>query len=140
LFQCKLLSKRSKHRLYWSTIRQVVTYACEARPLKDNIVQKLTRFEWKILREIYGVTKLTDGTWRIKTNVELDNLIEHKNISHFIQAQRLRCLGPVERMPEDRDTKKTYKWKLIASRLVGRPKISWMDNVMKDKKAMNIVI
>jgi hypothetical protein len=105
LFQCELLSKRSKLRLYWSTIRQVVTYACEAWVLKDNIVHKLIRFERKILRKIYGATKLTDGTCRIKTNEELDNLMEHKNISHFIQAQRLRWLGPVERMPEERDIK-----------------------------------
>jgi hypothetical protein len=38
-------------------------------------VQKLMRFE----RKLYGPTKFLDGTWRIKTNEELDtrNLIEH---------------------------------------------------------------
>jgi hypothetical protein len=38
-------------------------------------VQKLMRFERKILRNICGLTKLLDGTWRINTNEELDNLI-----------------------------------------------------------------
>jgi hypothetical protein len=38
------------------------------------------RFERKILRGNYGPTKLTDGTWRIKSNEERDNLTEHKNI------------------------------------------------------------
>jgi hypothetical protein len=42
------------------------------------VVQKLMRFERKILRKIYGPTKLTDGTWIIKTNEELGNLVEHK--------------------------------------------------------------
>jgi hypothetical protein len=32
-------------------------------------------------------------------------------------------------MPEERNVKKTYKWKLIAIRPVGCPKIMWMDNV-----------
>jgi hypothetical protein len=58
---------------------------------------------------------------------------EHKNIIHFIKAQ-----GHVERMPDDRDVKKIYKWKLIASRPVGSPKIRWMHNVMKDIQAMKI--
>jgi hypothetical protein len=44
-----------------------------------------------------------DGTWRIKTNEELDNLIEHKNIIHFIKAQTLRWLGHIQRTPEERD-------------------------------------
>jgi hypothetical protein len=56
-----------------------------------------------------------------------ENLIQHKNIIHFIKAQRLRWLGHVERMPEERDVKKIYVWKPIASRPVAR----WMDTVMK---------
>jgi hypothetical protein len=48
-------------------------------------------------------------------------------------------LGHVERMPGERDVKKIYKLKLIGSRLVGRPKIRWMDNVMKDIQAVKIV-
>jgi hypothetical protein len=86
--------------------------------------------------KIYGPTKLIDGIWRIKTNEELDNLIEHENIIQIIKAQRLRWLGHVERMPEERDVKTI---KLIASRPVGQPKIRWMDNVMKDIQAMKIV-
>jgi hypothetical protein len=57
----------------------------------------------------------------------------------FIKAQRLRWLGHVERIPEERDVKKIYKWKLIAPRPIGRPKIRWMDNVMKDIQEMKIV-
>jgi hypothetical protein len=49
---------------------------------------KLARLERKILRKIYGPIKLTDDTWRIKTDEELDDFIEHKNIIHFIKAQR----------------------------------------------------
>jgi hypothetical protein len=86
-------------------------------------VQKLIRLEKKILRKIYGPTKLIDGTWRIKTNEKLDNLIKHKNIIRFIKDQRLRWFCHVERMPEERDVKKIYKWKIIASRPVGHPKI-----------------
>jgi hypothetical protein len=43
------------------------------------------------------------------------------------------------RVPEERYVKKMCKWKLIASRPVGRPNFRWMDNVMKDIQAMEIV-
>ena len=45
-------------------------------------------FERKVLRKIFGPTKERDGTWRIKTNHELDELIRHKNITNHIKAQR----------------------------------------------------
>jgi hypothetical protein len=56
MFQDKLLSKRSKLKLYWSVIRPVVTYACETWGLKENVIQKLMIFERKVLRKIFGPT------------------------------------------------------------------------------------
>jgi hypothetical protein len=38
----------------------------------DTIEQKLMKFERKILKKIYGPTKLIGDTWRIETNEELD--------------------------------------------------------------------
>jgi hypothetical protein len=64
------------------------------------------RFERKVLTEVYGRTKHVDGTWRIKTREELDNLIEQKNLIHFAKVRRLRWLGHVDGMPEERDVNK----------------------------------
>jgi hypothetical protein len=58
--------------LYWSVIRPIVTYACEAWGLKETIKNKLMVFERKVLRRVFGPTKERDGTWRIKINNELD--------------------------------------------------------------------
>jgi len=52
-----------------------VTYACEVWVWKETIKSKLVVFERKVLRKIFGTTKERDGTWRIKTNDELDELI-----------------------------------------------------------------
>jgi len=41
-------------------------------------------FERKVLRKIVGPTKERDGTWRIKTNDELDELIRQKNVINHI--------------------------------------------------------
>jgi len=40
-------------------------------------------FERRILRKIYGPTLDSDGTWRIKTNEELEMLIKKKNIKIY---------------------------------------------------------
>jgi hypothetical protein len=71
---------------------------------------------------------LGPGTWRIKTNEELDHSIKH-NIINQIRAQRLSWFGHVQRTSDGRMVKKIYKWKPITTRLQGRPKSRWDDNV-----------
>jgi hypothetical protein len=77
----------------------------ESRKIKN----KLMVFERKLLRKIFGPTKERDGTWRIKTNDELDKLIRHKNIINHIKAQRSSWFGHLHRMPEDRVVKKSIQ-------------------------------
>ena len=76
MFQSKSLSRKSKLKLYWTLIRPVAVYACETWVLKENSIQKLMIFKRKILRKISGQTKEPNGLWRIKTNEELDELIQ----------------------------------------------------------------
>jgi hypothetical protein len=64
-------------------------------------------FERKVLRRIYGPTKESDGTWRIKSNEELNRLIGNKNIVNYINAQRLAWFGHVHRMPDNSMVKKS---------------------------------
>jgi hypothetical protein len=92
-------------------IRPIVTYACETWVLKETMKSELIVFERKVLRKIFGPTKERDGTWRIKTNDELDKLIRHKKIINYIKAQGLNWFGHLHRMPEERMVKKAYKWK-----------------------------
>jgi hypothetical protein len=44
----------------------------------------------------------SSGSWRIKTNDELDNLIKGRNIVNFIKAQRVSWLGHISRMEAGR--------------------------------------
>jgi hypothetical protein len=80
LFKSRLVSKKSKLKLYWSIIKPIVAYTCETWALKETIKNNLMVFERAVLRKIFGPTKERDGTWRIKTNNVLDKLIRHKNI------------------------------------------------------------
>ena len=41
-------------------------------------------------------------------------------------------------MPEDRMVKKAYKWKLMLTRPLGRPKNRWEDDIINDMKKLKI--
>jgi len=142
LFKSKQLTKKSKLRLYQTLVRPVVTYACETWVLKENIKTKLRVFERKVLRRIYGPTKESDGTWRIKSNVELNSLIGNKNIINYIKAQRLAWFGHVHRMPDNsmvnKSTSRIYEWSPALTRSLGRPKKRWEDDVKSDITNMKI--
>jgi len=139
LFQSKLVSRRSKLKLYQTVIRPVVVYGCETWVLKENIIQKLSVFEMKILRRIFGPTKKKDGSWKIKTNMELDKLILHRNIINYVKAQRLSWFGHVHRKPETSIVRKIYKWQPYVTGPVGKPKHRWDDDVRNDLRRMKLL-
>jgi hypothetical protein len=90
------------------------------------------------VRKIFGPTKERDGTWRIKTNDELDKLIRRKNIINYIKAQRLSWFGYLPRMSGERMFIKVYKWKLMLKRPLGRPKNRREDDIRNDMKKLKI--
>jgi len=87
------------------------------------------------------VTKLTqedNGIWRIKTNKELDELINQWNIINYIKAQRLSWVGHISRMLGTSILTEIYKWKPSKSRWVGRPKSRWEDDIRNDLRKMEL--
>jgi len=131
LFKSKLMSKKYKLRMYQTLMRPVVKYACETWVLKENIKSKLRVFERKVLRRIYGPTKESDGTWRIKSNEELNRLRGNQNIINYIKAQRLAWFGQVQRIPDNSMVKKVYGWSPALTRLLRRPNNRWEDRCKK---------
>jgi hypothetical protein len=60
-----------------------------------------------VIRRIYEPTKKSDGTWRIKSNEELNKLTGNKNIINYIKSQRLARFGHIHRVPENSMVKKS---------------------------------
>ena len=136
-FKASSCIKTAKLKLYFSVIRPVVTYASETWIIEETITNRLMVFERKILRKIFSST-YENGSWRIKTNQELDTLIQQNNIINFVRAQRLRWYGHIERMQETRMVKAICSWKPISKRPMGRPKIRWEDDVRKDMQKSKV--
>jgi hypothetical protein len=80
----------------------VVIYRCEDWTLKTRDEQQLRIFEHKILRKMFGPIQDKHGSWRIRMNHELNELIGNADIVRFIKSKRLAWLGHVIRMGEKR--------------------------------------
>jgi hypothetical protein len=73
--------------------------------------------------------------------MEIDKLIEGAGIVGFIKAQRIECLGHIQRMYQARRTRKLLVWKPMGTRPVERPRQRWQDDVMEDiKKAESKIL
>ena len=66
IFQSKLITRKTKERLYYTVIRPVVVCGSECWVLTENIKQKLLVFERRLLRRIFGPTQKTNGEWETK--------------------------------------------------------------------------
>jgi len=65
-----------QYKIYKSIVRPTVTYGCETWAMTVTEQNRLLVFEKRVLRKMYGPTLDNDGTWRIKTNEELEILIK----------------------------------------------------------------
>jgi hypothetical protein len=77
-------------------------------------------FERRVFR-IYGA-KYEDGKWKGRTNRELEELSKRENIVKWIKGQRISWLGHLERMEEDRMSKKIFTQQLEGTRRRGKPR------------------
>ena len=85
LFSSKLISLNVKPQLDNTSICPTVTYASETRVLKENMTNKLMTFERKIMRKIFGPTRINGGYWRVKTDQEINEILKGQNIIGFIK-------------------------------------------------------
>lgn len=137
LFKSRLLSRTTKAKIYKTLVRPVVTYGSEAWNLLANDANKLRTFERKVIRRIYGPIQNQNG-WRIRTNDEIQNILNQEDIVRFVKAQRMRWFGHVERMEEKRMPRKVLKTRMEKRRRQGRPRNRWRDEVEADLVTMNI--
>jgi len=123
--------------MYKTTIRPVVLCGSEAWCLTANDEKNLRIWERKLLRKIFGPICVA-GYWRSRTNEEVRQLCEELYIVTEIKKGRLRWLGHVERISEEKVVKRLHRNTLEGSRSVGRPRLRWMDDVREDLSRMGV--
>ena len=73
------------------------------------------------------------GEWKSRTNQELDEMSKGENIVRWIKGQRISWLGHLERMEEDRMSKKIFTQELEGTRRRGRPRKGWKEEAERDQ-------
>jgi len=127
----RIISRNIKTLLYKTLIRPVLTYGEETWVLSKQDEHRLSIFERKILRKIYGpVTE--GGRWRIRTNQELHQLCGENDIVKFCKLSRLRWAGHVIRQDDDDLSRRVLLSEPGGKRPRGRPRLRWEDGVKED--------
>jgi hypothetical protein len=114
-----------------------VSYGAEAWTLTNKEEQSLLIFEMKIFRRIYG-PKYENGEWKSRTNRKLDEMSKGENIVKWIKGQRVSWLVHLERMEEDRMSKKIFTQELEGMRRRGRPRKGWKEEVERDLQVLEV--
>jgi len=99
--------------------------------------EALLIFERKIFWRIYG-PKNENEEWKIRTNIELEEISKGENIVKWIKGQRISWLGHLERMEEDRVPKKIFNQQLEGTRRRGRPRKRWKEQVEGDLQTLGV--
>jgi hypothetical protein len=108
--------------MYKVLIRPVLTYASETWILSKANERRVSLFERKVLRCIFGVKQKND-IWQKRYNYELYEIFNDSNIVSCIKVKRLAWAEHLMHMNDNRTLKKILNTKLDGVRRVGRPKM-----------------
>jgi hypothetical protein len=120
-------------RLKNTIIDKTLTYASETWILTKRDRKELNIFERKVYRRILGpVYDNEKENWRILINREIYVSVKKPTIIETIRLNRLCWFGHVQRMEENRIPKRLLYMNLETTRLRGRPRNRWQDEVRED--------
>jgi hypothetical protein len=102
-------------------------YGCETWAINRYNEEKITIFERKALRKIYGPT-CDNGRWRIRYNDELYQPFAEPDIIREIKARRVKWMGHLFRANELHPCRMLTFATLYGTRRLGRPPIRWLEH------------
>ena len=139
LLSSSLLSKTLQIKIYRTIILPVVLYGCETWSLTKREERRLSVFENRVLRRVFGPKRdEVTGEWR-KLHNELRDLYSLPNIVRVVKSRRMRWAGHVARMGEGRGVPRVLVGKPEGKRPPGRPRRRWEDNIETDLKEVGEV-
>jgi hypothetical protein len=135
----RLLSRNVKVKIYKTIILPVVLYGCETWSLTPREEHRLRVFENSVLRRIFGPKRdEVMVEWRKLHNEELHNLYLSPDIIRQVKPRRMRWVGHVARMGEERKVYKVLVGKPDGKRPLGRPRRRWEDGIRMDLREIGL--
>jgi hypothetical protein len=99
---------------------------------------RLRVFETRELKRIFGPKREEDGSWRKLHNDELHSLHSLPNIVKVIKSRRMRGVGHVARMENEKSVYRILVGRPEGKRPLGRPRRRWEDNIKMDLSEIGI--
>lgn len=126
----KTLTTRTKVQVYEACVLSILLYGCESWPSYSHQERRLNAFHMRCLRKIVGIS------WEDKVpDVRILEITHSTNLTTIIRSRRLRWIGHVRRMEEDRIPKLVFFGELsIGKRPKGRPRLRYKDTIKRDLK------
>ncbi len=138
VFGDKDLSLATKRLVYRAVVLGVLLCGAEAWATKREHSRRLEVFHNRCLRAILGITTAQQRMGRI-SSVQVSQMFGmEESIEDLVSARRLRWLGHLARMDDDRLPKKVLFGWLPQRRPPHGTKLRWKDRVRKDMKKFNI--
>lgn len=137
LLKSKIISKRTKMKIYKTLIRPLLLYDAETLTMTKIEEEKMRIIERKILRAILGPIKISNDEWRRRMNNEILKEIDGEDIVKKIKQQRVKWLGHVWRAGQEAVIKSMLIWDPGRKRR-GRPRSTWIKEVEEDLKHAGI--
>lgn len=133
----RYISKKTKLLIYKTIIKPIVVYGCESWIMTEQKQQQLRRWGRKMLTKIYGPVK-EQNNWRIRSNLELEQVYKKPNIVTSIKIRRLEWVGQLIKMEDERMEKMIFTGILEGKRDRGRPRLRWLDCIEEDLRKVGI--
>ena len=135
LFRNKNIFKIWKLRLKNTIIDKTLTYASETWILTKRDRKQINIFERRMYRRILGPVYDNEKVkCRILTNKEIYAMVKKPTITETIRLNRIHQFGRIQRMEENRIPQKVLYMNLEATRLRGRSRNRWQDEVREDER------
>ena len=127
LLSSRLLSKNLKIKIYRTIILRVVLYGCETWSLTLREERRLSVFENRVLRRVFGSKRdEVTGEWRKLHNEELKDFYTLPNIVRVVNEMGGACGA----YGEGRGLHRVLVRKPEGKRPLGIPRRRWEDNIM----------
>jgi hypothetical protein len=132
LLNSHLLSRNVEVKVHKTIILPLVLYGCETWSLTLREEHRLKAFENRVPRRFGPKRVGVTGEWRKFHSENLHILYSSPNIIRQIKSRRMRWMGHVARMGEERKVYKVSVGKPEGKRPLGRPRHRWENGISMD--------
>ena len=133
----KHLSRKVKLSIYKTVVQATLLYGCETWAVPKAMISMLDTFQMRCLRRICGIS-----LWQKMTNESVRKMCSIEAISNIVQYRRLRWLGHLARMGDERLPKQLLFGTMLStnnrSRKRGRTVKCWIDYARDDLSRLKI--